>query len=167
MGVAAGAPLRARADEHAAATSREAKLAHAREIVTRYGERFRVVDASVARDLGGLYASDIAFTDPVSKLRGLDELRAYFRKFPEQSRRARFEIRAEIVDVEQAAAFWTMVFPATESDPERSFEGISHLQYAERIHTQRDYFDLGAAVYQHVPVLGWITNLVDQQLAPE
>lgn len=144
-----------------------ADLAHARGLVERYKQRFRVVDATDTVDLGELYAEDIVLEDPISRVEGLPDVRRYLDAFVERSAGARFEMRGEIVAPEQAAVFWTMVFPGEDGKEGRRVDGVSHLRFERRVHFQRDYFDLGKAVYGEVPVLGWLTELVDSQLEPE
>jgi len=157
----------ARAAGHEPEPSAEAALLHARSIVERYKNRFRVVDDKVADGLGELYGEDIVLEDPITRVEGLAALRGYLQKFAEQSEGARFEMRGEIIEADQAAVFWTMVFSSDGDDESHRFDGVSHLRFDDRIREQRDYFDLGAAVYERVPILGWLTNLVDKRLAPE
>jgi hypothetical protein len=38
------------------------------------------------------------------------------------------------------------------------------MKVRDRIYEERDYFDLGEAVYDHVPVVGWLTRFVRSRI---
>jgi hypothetical protein len=42
--------------------------------------------------------------------------------------------------------------------------GMTYLRFADRISYQRDHFDAGALVYEHVPLLGWLIRLLKRRL---
>jgi len=95
---------------------------------------------------------------------GLVDLRRYFEHFAEVSAGAHFEITDEIVQPGQAAVFWTMVMGNDDGTEKRRFAGVSHLEVRDRIYAERDYFDLGEAVYDRVPVVSWLTRFVRSRL---
>lgn len=138
--------------------------ARAHRIVEAYKERFQNVEAGLGANLGALYTEDVQFEDPVTRADGLDALRAYLDHFAEQSGGARFEMEGELVAPGEAAIFWRMVFPGKDDEPGRSFPGVSRIFFRDRIHAERDYFDLGEAVYERVPVVGWMVRRVKGRL---
>ena len=48
-----------------------------------------------------------------------------------------------------------------------TIRGITHLKYTKRIYYHEDCYDLGALVYEHVPVLGGITRSLKSRLADQ
>lgn len=142
----------------------DARLAATRAAVEAFKARFLAVTPALAENLERLYTEDVVFRDPVSQARGLDELRRYFARFAEVSGGNRFEITDEIVAPGQAAVFWTMVMLDDDGREKRRFQGVSHLKVRDRIYEERDYFDLGEAVYDHVPVVGWLTRFVRSRI---
>jgi hypothetical protein len=134
------------------------------QMVELFKARFQTIGPELAENLDQLYAADIRFRDPISTATGLAELRAYFLRFAEASHGARFEITDEVVQAGQAAIFWTMTMIDEDGKPDRRFGGVSHLKVNDRIFEERDYFDLGEAVYDHVPVLNWFTSMVRSHL---
>jgi hypothetical protein len=42
--------------------------------------------------------------------------------------------------------------------------GVTLLRFGDRITHQRDHFDAGALVYEHVPLLGALVRLVKRRL---
>jgi hypothetical protein len=134
------------------------------EMVDAFKARFVTITPALAENLDHLYTEDVRFRDPISEVTGLADLRKYFERFAEVSAGARFEITDEIVQPGQAAVFWTMVMVDGKGRDTRRFRGVSHMKVRDRIHEERDYFDLGEAVYDHVPIVNWFTRLVRSRL---
>jgi ketosteroid isomerase-like protein len=150
--------------EPAARSEQAGSLEQTQHMVEGFHARFRVIGPALAEQLDQLYADDVRFRDPISSVTGLAALRLYFARFAEVSQGARFEITDEVVQPGQAAVFWTMTIAGKDGKPGRQFGGVSHLKVRDRIYDERDYFDLGEAVYDHVPVLSWLTRLVKSYL---
>lgn len=142
----------------------DARLAATRAAVEQFKARFVAITPALAENLDRLYTEDVVFRDPISEARGLDELRRYFTRFAEVSTGNRFEITDEVVQPGEAAVFWTMVLVDDHGREKRRFQGVSHMKVRDRIYEERDYFDLGEAVYDHVPVVGWLTRFVRSRL---
>ncbi len=139
-------------------------LEQTQRMVAGFRARFSRVGPELAENLDQLYSADVRFRDPISTVSGLDDLRRYFAHFAEVSHGARFEITDTVIQPGEAALFWTMTMLDKHGKPERQFGGVSHLKVGERIYEERDYFDLGEAVYDHVPVVSWFTSLVRSRL---
>ena len=139
-------------------------LAATRAAVEEFKARFLKITPALAENLERLYTEDVVFRDPISEARGLDELRRYFTRFAEVSSGNRFEITDEVVQPGEAAIFWTMVLVDDRGREKRRFQGVSHMKVRDRIYEERDYFDLGEAVYDHVPVVSWLTRFVRSRL---
>ncbi|EEP95437.1 hypothetical protein yaldo0001_6350 [Yersinia aldovae ATCC 35236] len=68
---------------------------------------------------------------------------------------------------QQASVCWQMSYahPRLRRGCLLSLEGISQLRFAEqRIIYQRDYYDLGAMLYEHIPLLGGIVLKLKKRL---
>ena len=44
-------------------------------------------------------------------------------------------------------------------------EGCSYLQWRDKVHLHRDYFDAGALLYEHLPLLGGTIGWLKRRLA--
>lgn len=148
----------------ASETETAARLAATHAAVEQFKARFAAISPALAENLDRLYAEDVVFRDPISEAHGLDELRRYFTRFAEVSAGNRFEITDEVVQPGEAAIFWSMVLVDDHGREKRRFQGVSHMKVRDRIYEERDYFDLGEAVYDHVPVVSWLTRLVRSRL---
>lgn len=135
-------------------------LERTRAMVEQFKARFVTIGPALAENVEQLYTEDVRFRDPITTVNGIDALRGYLRRFGEVSAGARFEITGEIVTPGDAAVFWTMVLAGKRGKDGRRFDGVSHLKVRDRVYEERDYFDLGDAVYDHVPVVSWFTRLV-------
>jgi limonene-1,2-epoxide hydrolase len=142
----------------------EGSLARTQAMVEQFKARFVTIGPALAENLDRLYTEDVRFRDPIATVSGLADLHAYFAHFAEAAAGAHFEIEEEVVQPGQAAVFWTMVMVKKDGSEARRFQGVSHLKVRDRIYEERDYFDLGEAVYDHVPVVGWLTRLVRSRL---
>ena len=147
-----------------AAAEEPGSLERTQRMVDQFKARFVKIGPALAENLDQLYTEDVRFQDPISAVTGLAELRGYFVRFAEVSDGAHFEITDEIVRPGQAAVFWTMVMVDGKGAPGRRFAGVSHLKVRDRVYEERDYFDLGEAVYDHVPIVGWLTRFVRSRL---
>ena len=141
-------------------------MSRAQDLVNAYRERFRIIRPGLEDGIETLYREDLHFTDPVTTVRGLDQYSAYLEHFGKQAEGALVEDDGEVVGDTQAAVFWTMVLPPRGGSKPRPVAGISRLYFDERIFQQRDYFDLGEAIYEHLPGLGWIARKIKFRLAP-
>jgi limonene-1,2-epoxide hydrolase len=139
-------------------------LERTQRMVDHFNARFVKIGPALAENLDQLYTEDVRFRDPISTVSGLADLRHYFERFATVSAGAHFEIGDTLVQPGQAAIFWTMVMVNADGSEARRFQGVSHLKVRDRIYEERDYFDLGDAVYDHVPVVGWLTRFVRSRL---
>ena len=142
--------------EHAPGSVEQTQL-----IVDRFAARFAQVSPRMGDHVEELYAPEVAFRDPITRVQGLDALRRYLTHFGETADGARFTITDTVVQPGNAVVFWTM----TPAGGGAGIDGVSHLRVRDRVYEERDYFDLGQ-VYEQVPGLGWLTGLVKARLAP-
>lgn len=146
----------AAAAEHAPGSLEQTQL-----IVDRFVARFAEVGPQMGEGVEAIYASEVAFRDPITRLRGIDALRRYLTHFGETAAGARFAVTDTIVQPGDAVVFWSM----TPAGGGAAIDGVSHLRVHDRVVAERDYFDLGE-VYDRVPGLAWLTGLVKGRLAP-
>lgn len=139
-------------------------------VLRLYGEILEgTISPEVLPRLGELYAEDVRFRDPIKDLRGFEALHDYYADFLELAQGGTFTIDRWIeeggADGGHAAVTWTMCLAggggAGEERQRRCFGGMSHLIHdGARITAQRDYFDMGEAVYDQVGVLRFIHRRV-------
>jgi hypothetical protein len=119
--------------------------------------------------LDDFYDERVEFHDPVTSFRGRDDLRRYYAGLYQFVDSISFEFEDVVEDGDSVVAVWVMRLRASGLRKGETIElpGTSHLRFdarSERVVYHRDYFDMGAFVYEHVPVLGSLVRLVNRKL---
>ena len=147
--------------------------AHLDEFIRLYSSNVPFHDLTI-KQLARCYAPTITFIDPAHRVEGLDALADYFANQAENAQNITFNIkRSDAIQSEaklNAYVTWDMHFnhPKLNKGNHICVEGLSHLiihEGSEGIDYHRDYFDLGAMVYEHIPLLGGITRKLKQRLS--
>ena len=118
--------------------------------------------------LAEVYSDDVAFVDPVSTHHGLDAVNAYFKRLLLNCQFCVFEIQSTQVHGNTGHVSWTMHFQhrRLRGGKPIQVQGFSLLNFEHgRINRQQDYYDMGAMIYEHVPVLGSIVSALRRRLA--
>lgn len=130
-----------------------------REYQQLSGERLDVL-----RDI---YAPDIHFQDPAHQIQGIAALVAYFERLFSNVTQCQFEITQVMEQEHTAFIRWNMTFahPQLNSGQSVTIPGVSYLEFAQQVTLHRDYFDLGAMIYEQVPVLGALVKILKRRLS--
>lgn len=104
-----------------------------------------------------VYHQDIEFIDPMHHLQGLDELLNYFDELYTQVSHCQFVVEEVLEAENEAAIYWTMTFCHQKLNKKRPIkvQGHSHIKNQDdKVIFHRDYLDLGAMLYEQIPLLG-------------
>ena len=118
--------------------------------------------------LDGFYAPEVEFHDPVSDIRGIDGIRAYYAKMYENLISIRFDFEKEVEQGDEVFAPWVMHMrhKSIAGGREIVVPGVSHFRFKNgKAVYHRDYFDMGVFVYEHVPVIGAGVRYVKKKIA--
>ncbi|MBT2341187.1 MULTISPECIES: nuclear transport factor 2 family protein [Pseudomonas] len=121
-----------------------------------FAERFASLDGQNLDTLEKLYSDDVAFRDPLHQIDGLPALRAYFTGLYANAQDVRYTFAgADEVQPGQGYLRWSLAFRHPRLGKGRliSLQGCSFLRWQERVHFHQDYFDAGALLYEHIPVM--------------
>lgn len=135
------------------------------EKVEAFYENLRASDLSKLADI---YADDIEFIDPVGQHSGLPEVTAYFAKLLDKTAVCTFEIMRVFELEDTIFMAWTMHYASAGKSTENliSVPGLSEMSVRDgRIDRQADYYDLGAMVYENLPLLGQFITLIRRRLS--
>ncbi|MAD03634.1 MAG: transcriptional regulator [Pseudoalteromonas sp.] len=116
--------------------------------------------------LDDIYHPDIQFADPLHAVNGLEALRDYFKNLYANVISCEFVIENTYSKEENAFIYWTMQYrhPKLKKGQAISVEGHSRLKFNDdKIIEHRDYFDVGAMLYRHIPVLGSAVKFIDKR----
>lgn len=140
------------------------------EFLQRFARDFASLDASNLDRLGLLYADDIHFSDPLHDVHGLTELRRYFEQLYANVSQLDFDFSGfDQVQDGQGYLRWTMRYrhPRLQGGAPITLQGCSLLLWnAEgKVVRHQDFFDAGALLYEHIPLLGCVIRWLRRRLA--
>ena len=138
------------------------------DFLRRFATEFAALDAGNLARLGELYSDDVLFRDPLHEVRGLPALQRYFAEMYANVGRLDFDFHGfdQVCDGEGYLR-WTMHFrhPSLRGGAPISVDGCSHLLWWDKVYQHRDYFDAGAMLYEHLPLMGGVIAWLKRRLA--
>ncbi|MBM6445244.1 MULTISPECIES: nuclear transport factor 2 family protein [Pseudomonas] len=123
----------------------------------QFAQRFAQLDKDNLQRLGELYTDDVRFTDPLHEVQGLGQLRGYFAELYANVSELRFDFHGfDQIAEGEGYLRWIMSYrhPRLAGGRLIRVDGCSHLRWRDKVYCHRDYFDAGALLYEHLPVLG-------------
>jgi len=139
-----------------------------RDLARLVKDTFENLEPSGLHRLADLYASDVSFEDPIHGIQGLDALIGYFEKLFTNVEQCRFKFHRSVVGSDGMFFSWTMMIRhrSIKQGELIRVEGASYLKHRNgKIYYHRDYFDLGAMVYENVPGLGLLIRYIRSRMA--
>lgn len=125
-------------------------------------------DKKMLGNLTDVYSDDIQFRDPLHALNGLPKLTDYYRNMMADLIECRFEFHhsMEMQERGEAILFWTMHYRHKKLANGKNLEltGNTHILYKDKVYYQRDYFDAGSMLYEHLPVMGFAIRRVKKRI---
>ena len=137
------------------------------DAVNRFREFYeQQLGAGDLTQLSSVYSPAVIFQDPVERLDGIDQLHRYFDRMMTNVSRCRFEISELQQHSDQAFVIWQMYFahPRLRRGKEICVDGSTHLRFGDQIDYHRDYYDLGAMLYEQIPLLGSAVHAIKNRL---
>ncbi|MGH1439720.1 MAG: nuclear transport factor 2 family protein [Cellvibrionaceae bacterium] len=116
--------------------------------------------------LGDIYSENVTFSDPVHMIQGLQVLKSYFEGMCGNLSHCRFEFIDEVVGENNACFKWEMHYshPSLKSNAPLKLIGATFIEYSDKIDAHEDFYDMGAMLYEHLPVLGSAVRLVKSRI---
>ena len=142
-------------------------LTSAEYLAQRLKEAYQSLASESMAEVESLYTDDVYFEDPSHAVQGKTQLIRYFRKLFKNIDRCSFRFHATITDGSNVCLTWTMFLnhPKLQGGETLRIEGASYLKTRNgRIYYHRDYFDMGAMLYEHLPLLGRLILWLKQRL---
>lgn len=138
------------------------------DFLRRFAKDFAALNKDNLERLGQLYSDDALFCDPLHEVRGLDNLRRYFAQLYANVSDLRFDFHSfDQVREGEGYLRWTLSYrhPRLAGGQPIRVEGCSHLLWRDKVHRHHDYFDAGALLYEHAPLIGRPVRWLKRRLA--
>ena len=137
--------------------------------IERFKQLYKTFDTETPAQLPKLYHPAIIFKDPIHELKGLAALTDYFASFCKQDNQYRFEFTNEVISHDQAFFQWQMHYahPSLGNGKSLLFNGGTLIKFNAQIIYHEDFYDMGAMIYQHVPLLGWAVRKINARIAEQ
>lgn len=141
------------------------------DFLQRFANDFSALDASNLHRLGELYSDDVHFRDPLHEISGLSALQDYFTELYANITELSFEFHSVDLLHEGAGYLrWSMRYRHPRLRGGRTIEvrGCTYVEWhvgVERVYLHHDYFDAGALLYEHLPVVGGVIGWLKRRLA--
>jgi hypothetical protein len=115
------------------------------------------------------YDKNIEFHDPIGTIKGRENMRSYYKKMYRDLKLIKFEYTEAIESGKTVVLVWKMTYAVDKlnSGEPISILGNSVIKFGgaeDKVTYHRDYFDVGAMVYEYIPVLGWGVRKVREKL---
>jgi len=135
----------------------------------KFLETYRNLTAENLTELGNLYTEDIRFIDPVHEIKGLLRLTEYFSNLYNSIGSIGFHFSHQLRQGAEGYVQWQMTLTHTRlnSGREITVPGASYLRFVDtdKVCLHRDYFDLGAMIYERIPILGGFISSIKKRLS--
>lgn len=141
--------------------------------VVRFKDYYEHFSSRPMSDLAKLYAPDVHFVDAIHDIQGFEKLHNHFESMCSGLIECRFEFINETVTDKNAWFQWRMHYrhPKLSNGDLLSIVGASHIAWYDEAHEQsgmvsyhEDFYDMGAMLYEHIPLLGKIILAVKNRL---
>jgi hypothetical protein len=118
--------------------------------------------------LAEVYSKDVQFIDPAHKITGLTNLTQYFAALYKNVESIEFSFDHMLENDSEGYVQWLMTFSHKKLAGGKpiSVNGTTFLQFDSegKVYYHRDYFDLGAMLYEQLPLLGRLVKLIKKGL---
>jgi hypothetical protein len=135
--------------------------------IEKFKALYRNFDKDTSTQLPNLYSQDIQFKDPLHETKGLETLKVYFAGFCSPNIKCRFNFHNQLVTEDQAFVQWQMQYSHTRLNNGEllTLNGGTLIKFTNLIYYHEDFYDMGAMIYQHVPILGWAIRKINNRMA--
>jgi len=135
-------------------------------VVERFQAMYQALDKDRLHLLAEVYSPDIVFIDPIHRVEGIEDLTEYFRRMYEGVAEIGFAFDDVVVERDRAFLAWEMELRHNRFRPRDTLTlpGATLIRFDQQVRFHRDYFDLGAMIYERTPVLGGAIRAIKARL---
>lgn len=141
------------------------------KVIDRFCQIYADITQIKPSDLADIYRDDVEFIDPITRHKGIDEVKKYFENLLDQAQSCKFDITSILPTTDNQSGVthcvtWTMHLRLKTGNKYICVDGITLLKVDDdMIAYHKDYYDLGEMVYEHIPLLGYFVKKIKTRLA--
>lgn len=141
------------------------------DAIARVEQAYAALSKETVAQLEVLYAENVVFKDPANHIEGRDAMLAHFRNAYENVIQCRFEFNRSKMVVGSSTAYlnWVMYLRHSKIRHGKTIrvDGATLLEFSanQQIIFHQDWFDLGAMVYEHLPLIGKIIRFLKLKIS--
>jgi len=133
------------------------------QVLVKFERYFADLTQTVPDMLGEFYSDEIVFTDPIHHIKGIEALKTYFEKLNSNLLAGEINFYDKLVQEKTAYLSWDMLLSLKKPRKNIHVSGVTRLSFEEKIVFQRDYYDLGALIYEHIPFMGLVIRMLKKR----
>ncbi len=137
--------------------------------IEHFKQLYKTFSNATPAQLPDLYHPAITFKDPVHELKGIDALTNYFASFCKSDTQYKFDFINEVISPNQAFFQWQMHYahPSLANGKPLLLNGGTLIKFNTQIIYHEDFYDMGAMIYRHIPLLGWAVKKINARIAEQ
>ncbi|WP_299588388.1 nuclear transport factor 2 family protein [uncultured Microbulbifer sp.] len=113
-------------------------------------------------NLSKMYSDKVVFRDPLHRIEGLPALKSYFSGMSRGLTQCRFRFEEASITRDSACLPWYMHYAHQSLKGGRPLRlrGCSFVRFSDKVFYHEDFYDMGAMVYEQVPLLGSLVRKI-------
>lgn len=136
-------------------------------VINRFVDYYTELDTQQPSALAAIYHPDASLIDPFGEHEGLVAIQRYFTHLLANVEQCRFSIDPSLSSGHRFSVTWIMhwAHPRVAGGEALTLHGCSIVDIQDDlIIRQRDYYDAGEMIYEHLPLLGWAVRGVKRRV---
>ncbi|MGU3522243.1 nuclear transport factor 2 family protein [Enterobacteriaceae bacterium C23F] len=136
-------------------------------VIDRFVQYYAALDTQPVSAVRALYHPAARLVDPFGEHQGSEAIERYFDHLLANVRQCRFDIDKILQEGNDFSVSWIMrwAHPRIKGGEILSLPGCSMVtSQGETVIYQRDYYDAGEMLYEHLPILGWAVRAVKNRV---
>ncbi|MDN3640975.1 nuclear transport factor 2 family protein [Simiduia curdlanivorans] len=137
-------------------------------VIERFKACYATFDSRSLSQLSSVYANDAVFIDPIHKVVGLNQISAYFTDMCTNLVSCRFIYLDQARQNDCVFIQWQMAYQhkTLAGGREVVVPGVTRLKVADDLIVEHeDFYDMGAMVYEKIPLFGRVISWLRKRLA--
>jgi|TARA_B110000093_G_scaffold182898_2_gene231014 ketosteroid isomerase-like protein len=152
---------------HSLTTTPASDVVNANQLSLSLVDAYQSLGEGDSSKVAALYAEDIYFEDPTQGIQGKSALMSHIDSTFLNIENFSFKSHKTLAGDTDVFISWTQIFTHKRLAGGKTIrvEGSTYLKTRNgRIYYQRDYFDLGAVVYENLPIIGAVIKRLRSRL---